>query len=44
MKTLIFSGFTGFAGFVFGIMYTVQAADNSFLVRLIAIIKGLMSL
>lgn len=42
MRGLILSAFTGFIGFVIGIAYTVQAADASFLVRLISIIKGLI--
>lgn len=42
MKGLIFSAFTAFAGFMLGIAYTVQAADNSMLVKVIAVLKGMI--
>lgn len=42
MRGLILSVFTAFIGFVIGIAYTVQAADSSFVVRLISVIKALI--
>lgn len=44
MKSLIFSAFTGFAGFILGIAYTIQAADVSPIVKIIAVMKGLIQL
>lgn len=44
MKGVILSLFTGFAGFVLGIAYTVQAADSSPLVKIVAVLKGLLEL
>jgi hypothetical protein len=39
---LIFSAAVGFTGFILGIVYTVQAADTSLLVRAISVLKGLI--
>ena len=44
IKGILFSAFTGFAGFIYGIAYTVQAAENSALVKVIAVIKGLFGI
>lgn len=43
MRGLILSAFTGFAGFILGIAYTVQAADanTSVLIKIISVVKGL---
>lgn len=44
MKYIILGAFTSFSGFILGITYTVQAADVSGIVHIIAIVKGLMQL
>lgn len=44
MKSFIFSLITCFIGFMLGIMYTVQAAENTPILKIIATIKGLLAL
>ena len=44
VKAILASAFTGFAGFIFGISYTVAAAESSTLVKIVAIIKGVLTL
>jgi len=41
VKTILISAVCTFAGFIWGIAYTVQGAQDSALVKLIAVLKGL---